>query len=130
MSFQRCMKRYEKPKCTHAFILHLFPMIKSLPKVSILYPFGHLMNFQKYTWDSLLFKPISHLTMVCYYRNLIRRTLGLTLHFSFFILCISPFAYVTTLAILNNSWNSLYAHLAISLTWLKVILATCIIFTS
>ena len=26
------MKRYVKPKCTHAFIVHLFPMIKSLPK--------------------------------------------------------------------------------------------------
>ena len=72
------MKRYEKPKCTHAFILHSFPMIKSLPKVSILYPFGPLMNFWIYTWDSLPFKPISHLTMVCYHQNLIRRTLGLT----------------------------------------------------
>ena len=29
------MKRYEKPKCTHAFILHSFPMIKSLDLVSI-----------------------------------------------------------------------------------------------
>ena len=76
------MKRYEKPKCTHAFILNLFPMIKSLPKVSILYLFGPLMNFQIYTRDSLPFKPISHLTMVCYHQNLIRRTLGLTIsHF-------------------------------------------------
>ena len=38
-----------KPKCTHAFILHLFPMIKSLPNVLVLYPFGPLMNFQIYT---------------------------------------------------------------------------------
>ena len=72
------MKRYKKPKCTHAFILHLFPMIKSLPKVSILYPFSPLINFQIYTWDSLPFKPISHLTIICYHQNLIRRTLGLT----------------------------------------------------
>ena len=72
------MKRYENPKCTHAFILHSFPMIKSLPKVLILYPFGHLMNFWIYTSDSLPFKTISHLTMICYYQNSIRRTLGLT----------------------------------------------------
>ena len=37
------MKRYVKPKCTHAFILHLFPMIKSLPKVLILYSSGHFI---------------------------------------------------------------------------------------
>ena len=83
-SFQRCMKRYENPKCTYAFILHSFPIIKILPKVSILYPFGPLMNFQTYTWDSLPFKSISHLTMVCYHQNLIKRILGLiTLFFSF-----------------------------------------------
>ena len=83
-SFQRCMKMYENPKCTHAFILHSFPIIKSLPKISILYPFGHLMNFQIYTWDSLPFKSISHLAMVCYHQNLIRRTLRLTTLFSSF----------------------------------------------
>ena len=97
------MKRYEKPKCTHAFILHSFPMIKSLPMVSILYPFSPLMNFQIYTWDSLSFKPISYLTMVCYHQNPIGRTLGLT---------ISPFFMMTNLSYLrekeispsNQSW--------------------------
>ena len=69
---------WKKPKCTHAFILHLFHMIKSLPIVSILYHFGPLMNFQIYTWDFLPFKPISHLSMVCYHQNPIGRTLGLT----------------------------------------------------
>ena len=38
------MKRYVKPKCTYAFILHFFPMIRSLPNVLILYPLGPLMN--------------------------------------------------------------------------------------
>ena len=97
------MKRYEKPKCTHAFILHSFPMIKSLPMVSILYPFSPLMNFQIYTWDSLPFKPISHLTMVCYHQNPIGRTLRLT---------ISLFLMMTNLGYLgekeispsNQSW--------------------------
>ena len=84
-SFQRCMEIYEKPKCTHSIILHLFHMIKSLPKVSILYPFGPLMNFQIYTWNSLPFKSISHLTMVCYHQNLIRRIIGLTI-FPFFMM--------------------------------------------
>ena len=74
------MKWYVKPKCTHAFILHLFFfMIKGLPNVLILYQLSHLMNFQINTWDSLPFKPISNLTMVCYHQNLIRRTLGLTI---------------------------------------------------
>ena len=68
----------EKPKCTHAFILHSFPMIKILPKVLILDPFGPLMNFRIYTRDSLPFKPISHLIMVCYHQNPMRRTLGIT----------------------------------------------------
>ena len=72
---------YENPKCTHAFILHSFYMIKSLPIVSILYHFGSLMNFQIYTWDSLSFKPINHSTMVCYHQNRIWRTLELTLSF-------------------------------------------------
>ena len=79
------MKWYENLKCTHAFILHSFPMIKGLPIVSVLYPFGHWMNFRNYTWDSLPFKTISHLTMVRYHQNLIRRTLGLTIS-SFFMM--------------------------------------------
>ena len=70
---------YEIPKCTHAFILHQFPMITSLLSVSILYPFGPLMNFRVYTSNSYTFKPISHLTMGCYHQNPIRRTLGLTI---------------------------------------------------
>ena len=57
----------------------MFPMIKGLQNVLILHPLGHLMNFQINTWDSLQFKPISNLTMVCYHQNLIRRTLVLTL---------------------------------------------------
>ena len=77
-SFQICMRRYVNPKCTHAFILHLFPMNKGLPNVLILYPLGHLMNFQINTWDYLQIKPISNLTIVCYHQNLIRKTLGLT----------------------------------------------------
>ena len=32
--------------------LHCFLLITSLPNVSILYPFGHLMNFRVYAWDS------------------------------------------------------------------------------
>ena len=72
------MKWYVNPKCTHAFILHMFPIIKCLPKVLILHPLGLLMNFQINIWNSLYFKPISNLTMVCYHQNLIRRTLGLT----------------------------------------------------
>ena len=75
----------KKPKCAHAFILHSFPMIKSLPIVSILYPFGSLMNFRIYTWDFLPFKPNSHLIMVCYHQNPIGRTLGLTLRLHVFI---------------------------------------------
>ena len=78
LSFQRCMKWYVKPKSTHAFILHLFPMIKSLPNVSILYQLDHLTNFQINTRGSLQFKPISNLIMICYHQNLIKRTLGLT----------------------------------------------------
>ena len=80
------MKWYVKPKCTHAFILHLFPMIKGFPKVLILHPLGHLMNFQINTWDSLQFKPISNLTMVYYHQNLIRRTFGLTITYIFLVL--------------------------------------------
>ena len=72
------MKWNENLKCTYAFILHSFLMIKGLPIISVLYPFGPWMNFQNYTWDSLPFKIISHLTMVCYHQNPIRRTLGLT----------------------------------------------------
>ena len=74
------MKWHENLKCTHAFILHSFPMIKGLPIISVLHPFGPWMNFRNYTWDSLPLKIISHLTMVCYHQNLIRRTLGLTLY--------------------------------------------------
>ena len=72
------MKWYVNPKCTHAFILHLFPMTKGLQNVLILYPLDPLMNFQINTWDSLQFKPINNLTMIYYHQNLIRRTLGLT----------------------------------------------------
>ena len=97
------MERYEKPKCTHAIILHSFPMIKSLPKVSILYPFGPLMNFQIYTWDSLPFKPISHLTMVCYHQNLIRRILGLTVS-PFFIMINLGYLGEEKISPLNQSW--------------------------
>ena len=54
-------------------------MIKSLTNVLILYSLGYLMNFQINIWDSLLFKPISNLTIIVYYhQNLIRRILGLT----------------------------------------------------
>ena len=87
------MKWNENLKRTHAFILHSFPMIKGLPRISVLYPFGHWMNFQNYTWDSLLFKIISHLTMVCYHQNPIRRTLGLT---------ISPFFMMKNLGYLGE----------------------------
>ena len=76
--FWRYMKRYENPMCTHTFILYMFPMIKGLTKVLILHPLGHLMNFQTNTWNSLQFKPISNLTMVCFHQNAIRRTLRLT----------------------------------------------------
>ena len=76
--FWRCMKRYENPMCTHTFILYMFPMIKGLTKVLILHPLGHLMNFQTNTWNSLQFKPISNLTMVCFHQNAIRGTLRLT----------------------------------------------------
>ena len=54
-----------------ALILHSFPMIKSLDLA-----FSPLMNFRIYIWDYLPFKPISHLTMICYHQNLIRRALG------------------------------------------------------
>ena len=94
---------YENPKCTHAFILYMFPMIKGLTKVLILHPLGHLMNFQTNTWNSLQFKPISNLTMVCFHQNAIRRTLRLT---------ISPYFMMTNLGYLgekkispsNQSW--------------------------
>ena len=56
---------------------YICPMIKILPKVSILYPFGPLMNFRICTLDFLPFKSISHLTMVCYHQNPIGRILGL-----------------------------------------------------
>ena len=52
--------------------------------------------FQIYTWDSLPFKPISHLYMVFYYQNLIRRTLGLT---------ISPFFMMKNLGYLREEKN-------------------------
>ena len=60
-------------------------MIKDLPNVLILYPLGHLMNFQINTRDFLQFKPINNLTMICYHQNLIRKTLGLTI-FPFFMM--------------------------------------------
>ena len=41
------MKIYENPKCTHALILHMFPMIKGLTKVLILHPFGSFDEFPK-----------------------------------------------------------------------------------
>ena len=77
------MKWYVKPKCTHAFILHLFLMIKGIPNVLILYPLGPLMNFQINTQDSLQFQQISNSTMVCYHQNLIRRTIWLTISLFF-----------------------------------------------
>ena len=60
-------------------------MIKCFPNVLILYPLGHLMNFQINTQDSLQIKQISNLTMVYYHQNLIRRTLGLTISLFFMI---------------------------------------------
>ena len=47
------MKRYVNPKCTYAFILHMFPIIKGLPKVLILHPLDHLTKFQINTLNSL-----------------------------------------------------------------------------
>ena len=51
-SFLRCMKRYEHPKCTHAIILHSFPMITSLPNDLDPVFVWSLMNFWDYAWDS------------------------------------------------------------------------------
>ena len=42
-------------------------MIKGLPNVLILYSLGPSMNLQINTWDSLQFKQISNLIMICYH---------------------------------------------------------------
>ena len=96
-------KRYENPKCTYAFILYSLPMIKSLPKVLILYPFGHLMNFQIYTWNFLPFKTISPLTIVCYHQNPIKRTLGLTISL-FFMMTNLGYLGEKEISPSNQSW--------------------------
>ena len=51
------------------------------------------MNFRIYTCDSLPFKTINHLIMICYHQNPIRRTIGLT---------ISPFLMMTNLSYLGE----------------------------
>ena len=66
---------YENPKCTHAFILHYdHKSSKRLDLVSI----WSFDEFSSLYLKFLIIKPISHLTMVCYHQNPIRRTLRLT----------------------------------------------------
>ena len=114
------MKNYENPKCTHAFILHSFPIIKSLPIVSILYPFGSLMNFRIYTRDSLSFKWISHLTMVCYHQNRIERTLGLTI-------LLNIISYFSSLINWSHIWKFIFL-VCFNLIWFILIsLSTLIV---
>ena len=82
------MKRYENLRCTHAFILHMFPIIKRSSNCLDFASIDSLMNFQINTWNSLYFKPISNLTMICYDRKTIKRTLGLTVIYTCFVLWI------------------------------------------
>ena len=55
-------------------------------------------EFRSYYLRFLNIKPISYLTMVCYHRNPIRRTLGLT---------ISPFLMLTNLGYLGEKERNL-----------------------
>ena len=66
----------ENPKCTHAFSLHYdHKSSKRLDLVSI----WSFDEFSSLYLKFLISKPISHLTMVYYHQNPIRKTFGLTI---------------------------------------------------